>query len=286
MTKILLVHGRSQGGKDQTQLRTSWIEALNKGYRAAGLTPPADADISFPYYADILDGLTDAPPELGEEAASPTVSLDAFQQEMLDELRKAMTISDEEIQEELRASADPSSFEDGEEWVPPNWEWVQNVLRVIARKHPAFANRMLARFTKDVWVYLTHPGVRDRVDGIVSALLTGEPTVIVAHSLGTIVAYSVLHRKKRNIPRLVTLGSPLGVDAVRRQLEPISFPDGVGEWINGYDEQDFVALRGLDEASFDVWPRIQNLSTLKNQTFNRHSIVGYLDDAAVARAIG
>jgi hypothetical protein len=53
--KLLLVHGRSQGGKDPVKLQDEWMEALGKGLKMAGLTLPAGTEVKFPFYGDQLD---------------------------------------------------------------------------------------------------------------------------------------------------------------------------------------------------------------------------------------
>jgi hypothetical protein len=46
-----------------------------------------------------------------------------------------------------------------------------------------------------------------------------------------------------------------------------------------------VALYPLDRANFLVTPEIENYAEVKNSTDNRHGIVGYLDDARVAKRL-
>jgi hypothetical protein len=87
------------------------------------------------------------------------------------------------------------------------------------------------------------------------------------------------------VPLLVTVGSPLGIRAIRDQLAPISYPHGVKDWFNAFDTRDVVALFALDAQSFPVEPPIRNFAGIKNHTDNRHGIDGYLDDREVARTI-
>jgi len=74
------------------------------------------------------------------------------------------------------------------------------------------------------------------------------PHILIAHSMGTIVAYDVL----RNVPEcppidhFMTLGSPLGLDEVQDKLKPagvkrVDYPQTIrGEWVNLYDRLDPV----------------------------------------------
>jgi len=167
---------------------------------------------------------------------------------------------------------------------PLNWEWVQATLRAIDRRGGGMGQRSLELFTRDVFLYCTRAGVRDEIDRIVASGLTDEPTVVVGHSLGTLVAYSVMRRDTRQlqIPAFITVGSPLGVRSVRDQFRPLRYPP-VDAWYNAYDPRDVVALYPLDGDNFPVQPPIENNSTVRNHTDNRHGIVGYLDDVNVAK---
>jgi pimeloyl-ACP methyl ester carboxylesterase len=129
--------------------------------------------------------------------------------------------------------------------------------------------------------------VRRAINKIVAEKLTNEPTVVIGHSLGTVVAYDVLRQHAGNaVPRYVTVGSPLGIRAIRRRLEaPLTMPTGVEDWYNARDQRDVVALYPLDKTNFDITPAIRNFSRVDNHTDNRHGIAGYLDDVQVAKEI-
>ncbi|WP_175411708.1 alpha/beta hydrolase [Streptomyces sp. TRM64462] len=85
--------------------------------------------------------------------------------------------------------------------------------------------------------------IRDRV----AACLDGDgPTVVVAHSLGTVVALEALHAHDGDVPLLITLGSPLGVRTAvqpRVRPQPLSAPACVGRWLNFWDRDDVIAAR-------------------------------------------
>jgi hypothetical protein len=84
----------------------------------------------------------------------------------------------------------------------------------------------------------------------------------------------------------VTVGSPLAIRAIRDRLRPIGYPKpAVATWYNAYDPKDVVALYPLDAQNFPVNPTIENYGKVLNGTDNRHGIIGYLDDADVAKHI-
>lgn len=280
-TRLLFIHGREQARKNAGTLRNEWLAALTEGCRKIGQPAPSVGDIDFPYYGDLLDGLAGPEAHLRGEGADDELA--AWQREFAEDIAKKAGISQVEIQAELIA-ADPKIAVRGVQ----NQEWFQAILRAIDRRFGALSQAILRLVTKDVFIYLTVPGVRDAVDETVMEHLKANPSVVVVgHSLGTVVAYSVLSRDSSgvSVPLLVTLGSPLGVRAISKRFRPLRYPEGVADWLNAYDERDVVALRGLDTMSFPVLPPIRNKNDVKNDTDNRHGITGYLKDPAVAAAI-
>ena len=143
----------------------------------------------------------------------------------------------------------------------------------------------------DVTMYLQDPVIQDHIESGVARAFSecgAEETVVIGHSLGSIVAYRMLRRGgliECPVKALFTIGSPLGIRAIRESLEPISHPPTVGGWFNAYDERDVVALNPLDTKNFPVQPSIRNFGGVENGSPNHHGISGYLSDPIVARWI-
>ncbi|MCK9988145.1 MAG: hypothetical protein AzoDbin1_04617 [Azoarcus sp.] len=284
VTRLVLVHGRSQQGKDPAALRAEWMDALRRGARALGHALPVGIEVVLPFYGDALEAFTkqyDIP--LTSDVQTRGVAMDeeflAFQAEIAESLRQSAGISDELVDAEYG----PNPRQKG----PLNWEWVQAILRAIDKHGGGMSRSALELFTRDVFLYTTRAGVRDEIDRIVASQVTEAPTVVVGHSLGSVVAYNILRSDRRslNIPLFVTVGSPLGIRAIRDQLRPLRFPPPVQAWYNAFDGRDVVALHSLDATNFPVAPAIENNPTVKNHTPNRHGIVGYLDDPSVVKHI-
>ena len=53
VTRLLLVHGRAQEGKDPEKLKAEWMATLGRGATAIGRTVPAGLDVAFPFYGEI-----------------------------------------------------------------------------------------------------------------------------------------------------------------------------------------------------------------------------------------
>jgi pimeloyl-ACP methyl ester carboxylesterase len=160
---------------------------------------------------------------------------------------------------------------------------------VLDRRVPG-SGTALALFTKVVYHYIRNPGIRDRIDEGVRQAITSRPAVVVGHSLGTVVAYSLLNREGTmnnwDVPLFATVGSPLAVTAIRKALQPNQHPQCAKQWFNARDKRDIVALYPLDsEHNWGVDPPIENNSDIENPTSNRHCAVGYLSDREIARRI-
>jgi pimeloyl-ACP methyl ester carboxylesterase len=77
--------------------------------------------------------------------------------------------------------------------------------------------------------------------------VSGAQIMLIAHSMGSIIAYDVLAGAGRSLPGLrishfVTVGSPLGLAPVKEILAaPLRVPECVRHWTNLADPRDHVA---------------------------------------------
>lgn len=277
--RLLFVHGRAQGGRSEGELREEWMSALEEGALRSGHLIPKDLDVVFPFYGDLLDTLVaqfnlDLSKDFTTKGDSFEDDFLAFQAEVANEMRHRIGITDQQIDEIYGNNP--------REKGPQNWEWVQSIIKAIDSFSPNTTQIFLELFLRDVYIYMNSPLVRRRIDETIIAGIDDRPTIIAAHSLGTVVTYHILQNNpKLNVPLYFTIGSPLAIRAIRRRFEPLKHPVSVGNWLNAYDERDVVALYPLDEANFPITPRIENIG-INNQTDNRHGISGYLDKASVA----
>jgi hypothetical protein len=283
--RILMIHGRAQGGKDPDELKAIWIETLKKGFAAAGLPYPDDLKIDFPFYGDKLDQFTTqaklpTPQEVVAKGPGQDREFEEFMQSVLDEMRNRAAISDDEVAAEMD---DDGTQEKGIQ----NWGWVQAIARVIDRHLTGAADFTIETFLKDVFLYVKKPAVTRGINKIIEEKLTDEPTIVVGHSLGSVVGYKVIleNLSKLNLVKYITVGCPLGLTAISSKLGLLQNPGGANGWYNAYDERDIVALNPLDNRYFPTDPVIVNDNNVSNQTDNRHGIIGYLNDAKVAKQI-
>ncbi len=312
-TRLIFVHGRNQQGKDPTELRRHWFESLRAGFERVGLEMPiTEDDVIFPFFGDALHTLTSEAEEespdgadavLGDElsvARSGTKAQDdtaQFGREVLTDLLDGAGVPAEAINAEIeRRDAEqdePKPRRGGRGGGMLTWEWVQSGLTILDRFIPGASGASVAYAASDVAQYLRDDSIRSEIDGVVAAAFAqcdpGDSLVVVAHSLGTVIAYDLLAHDKleqtHDVAALVTVGSPLGVTAIRRAVSPIDHPKSVRQWLNAYDDRDVVALYPLDHRHFSVSPPILNHGVVVNDSNNHHKIEGYLSDPTVALTI-
>lgn len=288
MKQLVFVHGRAQQGRDALAVKQEWIDTWKRGLAKNGLALPIPEDqIRFPFFGDTLDQLVHG--ATAEEAARVIVRGTEAGQEEKEFMRAYLAEVLEQTgvtEDQVRAVASAEVAERG----PLNWGWVQAILSAIDTHVPGGSGASVALFTRDVYQYLKNPGLRDVIDaGVRQAFTPGVPTVVVGHSLGSVVSYNVLRRDGEaagwQVPLYVTVGSPLAVKVIRNSLRPLRHPRCAKKWFNAMDDRDVVALYPLDRVHFDIDPAIENKTDVRNETDNRHGIRGYLDDAEVARRL-
>ncbi len=236
----------------------------------------------MPYYGNLLANLAErvrgaVRSMISESGISGTFT--RVEHAMIHEIGRIMGIDEAQLSAELAEDVVRSDF--------AGCEWVQGTVRVLERDIPGFGP-LLLRFTRQVDAYLTCPEIRAAVDSVVRPSLLHGPTVIVAHSLGSIVAYRLLREAAggAEVPLFVTLGSPLGIRAIKNHLNPpsLAVPPTVKTWLNATDERDCVALHAhLDRDTFA--DGIENIADVCHASDNPHAIADYLGHATVAGRI-
>jgi len=152
--------------------------------------------------------------------------------------------------------------------------------------------RFVSRFFREVAYYLADEESAQRAaarNEVVQAIRSAErPRVVLAHSLGSVVAYEALWSEPDfEVDLLVTLGSPLALPhAVFPRLRPRNVdnrgarPPSVGHWANAADVGDLVALprRGLPRH----FSGVEEDEEASIHAFDFHSVANYLRCPAVA----
>jgi hypothetical protein len=162
---------------------------------------------------------------------------------------------------------------------------------------PDIIFRLLAgQASRDVVPYLYDGWARDMRKPLRARLRQlgrEQPILILAHSLGSIVAYDVVTDEAFaawNIQLFVTAGSPLGiknvVDKVRDRNGPGAMPKTIAGWRNFHDARDKVGWFGETLAGkYKVPPPLTEKLNVINEAPNHHDLTGYLVDADLRKAV-
>lgn len=269
--RLVFVHGIHQEDKTSVALQEVWEDALLSAWAAAGLEKP-DYTLEMPYYASLLAALIC-------RARGEAGFFTHLEATLLKDIGLNKGISEHHVRAEFDREIARSGL--------ARWQWVQGIARILERDIPEFGNIAL-RFVRQVDAYLTCQEIREAVDNIVRPSILKGPTVIVAHSLGSVITYRLLREAQSaaEVPLFVTLGSPLGFHAVKQYLNPpsLAVPIAVRTWLNATDARDCVALYAcLDRNTFA--DGIENVANVHHLRDNPHAIADYIGHATVAERI-
>ena len=161
-------------------------------------------------------------------------------------------------------------------------------LSLFLNHYPKLHQSFIRNFLIETYLYLSNPEFMHEVHHrIMQHLHPHEDHILVAHSLGTVIAYNLLHQFNHfKIHRFITLGSPLAFKIIQEKLTfPISRPTQLkGDWLNFYSPDDFLTAFPLCESPFNFDPPIINQS-ITTSIYNPHSIAGYLQHPLVIQSI-
>ncbi|WP_353708155.1 hypothetical protein ABRQ22_00175 [Cellulosimicrobium sp. ES-005] len=287
MTRLVLVHGRDNQGLDADVLDRTWTTVLDAGLRAAGSSRVLhDADTSFVFYGDTLAGL------VAGDVGPPPVTVHALAALPGDELAFVAAVV-EEVLRGARAGvpARPEAAATRGAGADVG-AWLNLLLSALDRYVPGLSSGVVVLLARDVWAYLHDDAVRTTIDdALAAAIPTDVPAVVVAHSLGSVVAYAVLREHpgaaRWDVPLLLTLGSPLAIRAIRDVLAaraPLRVPAPVRRWVAARDPRDALALHGLGPAAFPLdppRPAIEDL-VVANAAPGHHAAAVLLSDGSQA----
>lgn len=252
---ILLVHGRGMLGRDTAATRKLWLDGLRSGAALTTREPTIeDGDVRVVWYADVLDpqsseGCDYAPtdPRAGRDARTDggLKQIASFAGGLLNVL--SFVAGDNDSGLEMRALAADAAFLGD------------------ARKRCGTEARLAAALDR--------------------ARSEGRPVVLVAHSLGALVAYDYLSTRSDTglVRRFVTIGSMAGSRDLRTLLiggdstDVLAMPSSVDDWVNIHHGADPLAT------SLPIGRDI--LTSPPADEPDAHEMLGYLRGAASNKEI-
>lgn len=271
MARLVFVHGIG-GARDAGEELRKWSSALAEGVGRAGhpevaaLLASSDSEIkpAFAYYGDLFSadqaqGVGDGP--LTDDAQ-------ALLAEILDEIIESRLVStSDDAERRTLAHARAELHPSGEPQGPG--KAVRHTLNVattllsipgVRRAGEWASGRIMIGQLGQVARYLGR-GEPDaegvpldrRIRGRVAAELDADTQVVIAHSLGSVVALEALQEHRGAVPLLITIGSPLAMRTVvlpRLRVQPPACPEAVGEWLNFWNDEDIFTGRPRLEKDF------------------------------------
>ncbi|WP_037906053.1 hypothetical protein [Actinacidiphila yeochonensis] len=238
MTRVVLVHGIAQQNKGPQTLLADWYPSLKDGLILAAGVDLAQDEVSMAFYGDLFRPAGHralGEPELDASDIQEGIERDLLHQWWMSAAEQERRVAGPGTATRLRTPL-----------------LVQRALDALS--HSAFfaglSERAVIGSARQVRRYFTEPEIRTGVQSRLARAISQDTEVIVAHSLGTVVAYEVLcaHAEWSDLT-LITMGSPLAVrNLVFERLTPspvvghARWPAPVKRWTNIADAGDVVAL--------------------------------------------
>lgn len=243
---VILVHGRGQLGSDSAAVRREWKNELDAALTSRGFPKLRDEEVALAWYADVVD------PDVVAACDRPRRPDEAG----IAEFARGFLVS--------LASVIPDSGRAGD--------------------------RQARSLLGDA-LYVMDPSTRCAAETRFGNLVkvargAGRPVIVVAYSLGAVVAYEWLSRAgDSSAVQLITLGSPLGVPVAREILTgnvgALRVPRAVSRWVNIYDAADaFAAPLGLGGT------RSLDRVAKSDRGHDPHRVNRYLRDEETGAALG
>ncbi|WP_435207667.1 hypothetical protein [Micromonospora sp. bgisy143] len=237
MARVVLVHGVAQQTMGPETLLAQWLPALRDGLTLAGGTL-ASEQVTMAFYGDVFR--RSGTRTLGEPPLTAEDVTDPLDQELL------LTWWAEAARIDPGVTGPAATTRLRTPFV------IQRALDALShsRFFTGLADHLLVGALRQVRRYLTEDDLRQRIRQRVLDAMSEDTRLVVAHSLGSVVAYETLHAADTaHPPALITLGSPLGIRGmIFDRLRPApqagvgQWPPRLRSWTNIADRGDVVAL--------------------------------------------
>ncbi|MET8973717.1 hypothetical protein [Streptomyces hydrogenans] len=270
MADVLAVHGIFAHRSSRDEMHDTWSAALVEGLRNVRFDGADELTMECAFYGHLYND--------GKAGDAWQYAIGDLKPGAEEDLLVALAESVE----------DPADEEPGKAgYAPQSVQWAIRVLQ--SRKFFGGTAAGAIGFVKQVARYLRDDDFRTAVLAEFSAAMESRPRVVLAHSLGSVVAYDWLRsHEASSVTTLVTLGSPLGLRPVLREIHPFidacpaPWPPGIGTWVNVAAKEDVVAsvkeLHGLFAGE------IQDLPAA-NSRGAAHDVTTYLKNVHTARSV-
>jgi hypothetical protein len=231
------VHGVGHQFGGENTLCTEWLPALKDGLARVSRRLASDDDFACAFYGNLFR-------PAGKAAVDPPLDASDVDEDWERELLELWWREATRIDPAVRGPGARTKLS------TPNM--VQRALDPLtqSRFFAGIAERVLISDLRQVRRYLNEPKVRRAARASIERAIGSDTTVIIAHSLGSVVAYEALCTHPAwPVHTFVTIGSPLGIsNLIFEKLQPSpkrgvgAWPQGIARWFNIADKGDVVAL--------------------------------------------
>lgn len=289
--KVLGIHGVGHRFRGGPQLHAEWFPALQSGLDESGGPRLAPEDFTALGYG------SEFRPEGQRGEFKPSADDLEWEAELQVSLWKEAAVLSEE-----NRSANPDPRGEEPTIQGPDFEGRARTPAIVQRALAQLATtrffsalgpqRLLVSSLREVRLFLHYPSIKEKILARLRVAVTPETRVIVAHSLGSLVAYEGLCANPGwNVHTLVTIGSPLGIRSlVFDELTPLPANNAgvwprVRRWVNVSDRGDIVALTKTLAPLFPPPAGCTMVDEIVYNGWESHAATRYLSSKEVGRAV-
>jgi hypothetical protein len=241
VARIVAVHGIGQQFKGDAIIHREWWPALLSGLHLVdrNLEDPQELDCAFYGHLFRKPGTLAGADACRAEDVGPEEAI------LLNLLWHAAAAT------EPGKVPSPDSYATAET-LARTPQLVQRALNAVSRSTflVNLSQAALIGDLKQVVMYMNNSDIRRAVLDTVLNKIKQDTTVVIGHSLGSVIAYEALCSKPETVVSFVTLGSPLGIrNLIFDKLTPRpgamaigAWPGRIKHWTNIADKGDIVAL--------------------------------------------
>lgn len=269
MVDVVGIHGIAKQQSGRQQLLDDWKPALGDGIERALGAGRHTFSMDIAYYGDLFL----APGREISKGSGGSDAVDKSDRDFFSAIERELVDPDAVLTQPGKGVPVPAVAARLAAW--------------LDEKFGAAGRAMFFGDLAQVRRFQRDPILADQVLHRVQTLLDGSVNVVVAHSLGSIVAYEALCLlPNHGVQTFVTMGSPLALASIRRGLSDSArdripeLPPGVARWVNVYDPADAVTCAG---GLGPIWDRVVDF-TVDNGD-DRHAVEHYLGKKATGRPV-
>ncbi len=276
--RYVFIHGMNQQHYSAASLKQYWQSLLKQGCERAGITAElVNLQCKFPFYADVLT----------QQHLSNQLEIRRLQQPLLVQQQHFIHPDAQQLAL-IPSNALPALKQCSHQLLQLAKHQTIKELTLLFNHFPKLHQALLQHFLVEAYLYLSNAQFIQTVhQRLLPFFQTTESITVVAHSLGTVIAYHFLRQfPQYRIAHLITLASPLAFRVIQENLpQPIIRPSNLtGCWDNFYSDADFISNFALKKPPFEFQPAITN-HLIETQSDNPHAIAGYLQHPEVIRSI-